>query len=168
MSTRTTRRDFVDLEKRRRKGMALLAKGVPQAEVARLCGVTRTSVFRWKEHREDLGKDAWKRGRMGRPPKLTTTHIKQVEKALVQGAQAHGYLNDLWTLPRIAAVTERLCGVRCHPAHLWKVLGRLGWSCQRPSGKAAERDESAIAQWKRHTWPALKKRPAKSAEPSFS
>jgi transposase len=35
-------------------------------------------------------------------------------------------------------------GMRYHPAHVWKILTRLGWSCQKPERRAAERDETAI------------------------
>jgi hypothetical protein len=33
----------------------------------------------------------------------------------------------------------------------------LNWSPQRPKGRALERNEEAILEWKRRTWPALKK-----------
>jgi transposase len=92
--------------------------------------------------------------------------LKRLATVLEKGAQAYGFLNDLWTLPRVARVLEQECGVTAHPAHLWRVLGRMGWSSQRPCGKARERDEEAIAHWKRYTWPALKKTPGKTAEPS--
>ncbi|MBL9173409.1 MAG: helix-turn-helix domain-containing protein [Verrucomicrobiales bacterium] len=62
------RRDFAKLEKRRRQGMKLLARGLSQAEVARRCGVSETSVYRWKEAQSRKGPGAWKRGRLGRPP----------------------------------------------------------------------------------------------------
>jgi transposase len=45
-----------------------------------------------------------------------------VDKALRQGAQAHGFGTDLWTLPRVAAVIERTTGVHYHPGHVWKIL----------------------------------------------
>ena len=96
---------------------------------------------------------------MGRRPKLKPGDKQQLEKALLQGAQAHGFLNDLWTLPRVAELIHRQSGVRLHPGHVWRVLGRMGWSIQRPAGKAVQRDEAAIARWKKHTWPALKKSP---------
>jgi len=152
-------RDFAALEKRRREGMTLLAKGVSQAEVARIVGVSRTTVLRWERLRAEKRGAAWKQRRLGRPPKVTEAHLRRLSTALKRGAQAHGFLNDLWTLPRVAQVLERECGVSVHPSHLWRVLTDLGWSCQRPGGKAAERDEEAIARWKRFTWPALKKRP---------
>jgi len=159
------RHALAGMEARRRKGMRLLARGVSQAEVARQAGVSRTTALRWSRMRKQRRGGAWKRRRLGRPPKITQAHLKRLLVALQQGAQAHGFLNDLWTLPRIARVLEQACGVKVHPAHLWRVLARLNWSCQRPSGKAQERDEAAIAHCKRYTWPALKKRPEKNAEP---
>ncbi len=154
-----TRRDLNGMEERRRKGMRLLAQGVAQAEVARQCGVSRVSALRWEQQRKATKGAAWKRRPLGRRPKLTAIHKRHLDQALEQGAQAHGFLNDLWTLPRVAALIERQSGVRLHPGHVWRLLGRLGWSLQRPSGRAVQRDEAAIARWKKHTWPALKKSP---------
>jgi transposase len=39
--------------------------------------------------------------------------------------------------------------VRTDPAHGWKALTALGSSCQKPERRAVERDEAAIARWKR-------------------
>ncbi|MFC8198702.1 hypothetical protein ACFUTV_25355 [Streptomyces sp. NPDC057298] len=46
----------------------------------------------------------------GRPPKLETTQAAEVRQALEQGAQAHGFEADLWTLERVGAVVERVSG----------------------------------------------------------
>jgi len=154
-----TKRDLDGMEARRRKGMGLLARGVSQAEVARQCGVSRVSARRWEQQRKATKAKAWKRRPLGRRPKLTPAHKHTLEKALEQGAQAHGFLNDLWTLPRVATLIERQSEVRLHPGHVWRLLGQMGWSLQRPSGRAVQRDEAAIARWKKHTWPALKKSP---------
>jgi len=153
------KRDLESMEKRRREGMRLLGQGVAQAEVARRCGISRPTALRWDQQRQSVRGAAWKRRPLGRRPKLTPTHKLQLEKALVRGAQAHGFLNDLWTLPRVAELIQRQSGVRLHPGHVWRLLGRMGWSIQRPAGKAVQRDEPAIARWKKHTWPTLKKSP---------
>src|SRR3972149_5524339 len=76
------------------------------------------------------------------------------------GRGAYGYDTDLWTLKRIARVIRREFKVSYHPSHVWKVLGQLGWSCQRPEKRARERNEKAIARWLRYRWPQIKKRPA--------
>ena len=162
-----TRRDFAALEQRRRRGMKLLADGVAQAEVARRLGITPAAVCKWNDKRTKHAQ-AWKRGRLGRPAKLTAEHRARLQRLLREGAQAHGFLADLWTLPRIAAVLEREAHLRMHPGHLWRVLGAMGWSVQRPEKRAVQRDEGAIQRWKRHTWPALKKKPGANAAPSSS
>jgi transposase len=56
---------------------------------------------------------------------------------------------DLWTLPRVTELIHQHFGVRYHPAHGWKALTALGWSCQKPERRAVERNEAAIARWKR-------------------
>jgi transposase len=154
-----TKRDLDRMEQRRREGMRLLGQGVAQAEVARRCGVSRPTALRWERQRKMIRGAAWKRRPLGRRPKLTPTDKQRLEKALLQGAQAHGFLNDLWTLLRVAQLIQRQSRIRLHPGHVWRVLGQMGWSIQRPAGQAAQRDEAAIARWKKHTWPALKKSP---------
>jgi hypothetical protein len=57
--------------------------------------------------------------------------------------------------------------VRYHEAHVWRILRQLGWSCQRPTGRALERDEEAIRYWKRVRWPRLKKKRAASGAPAL-
>ena len=52
--------------------------------------------------------------------------------------------------------------------HVWKILVGLGWSPQRPTGRARERNEEAIRAWKRRTWPAIKKKRAARAARSSS
>jgi transposase len=163
-----TKRDFAALEQRRREGIRLLAQAVPQAEVARRLGVTPAAVCKWAARRKAQPGRAWQRRPLGKPPKLTAAHKQQLRRALKEGAQAHGFLNELWTLPRIASVLESTCGVRLHPGHLWRVLGALGWSVQKPERRALQRDEAAIAHWKEHTWPALKKKPAAKGAPLSS
>jgi hypothetical protein len=57
----------------------------------------------------------------------------------------------------VAHLIEQEFGVRYHQGHVWKVLVGLGWSPQRPEGRARERNEEQTRQWKKTVWPALKK-----------
>jgi transposase len=98
---------------------------------------------------------------------LTDQQCEQLLQLLLQGAQANGFPNELWTLKRIAAVIRVQFGVDYHPAHVWKILRRLGWSCQVPERRALQRDEQAIAHWKRDQWPAIKKSPPPGGAPRF-
>src|SRR2546429_9809064 len=62
-----------------------------------------------------------------------------------------------WTLPRVATVIERLTGVHYHPGHVWKILGAIDWSLQRPAKQARERDPEKVKFWLTKKWPAVKK-----------
>ena len=52
---------------------------------------------------------------------------------------------------------KRLYRVRFSQVHVWRLLGAMGFSSQKPERRAIERDEAAVSAWKRKTWPALKK-----------
>jgi len=88
-----------------------------------------------------------------------------VIRVLLKGALAAGYSTDLWTLERIGRVIEQQYHVTYHPAHVWKLMRSLGWSCQKPERRALQRDERAIAHWKRYRWPHIKKRSAAGSAP---
>ena len=77
---------------------------------------------------------------------------------------AAGFDNDLWTLARVATVIEQITGVGHHPGHVWRLLKAMGWSLQRPAGKAVERNQAEIARWVAEEWPQIKQTP-KHAEP---
>ena len=139
------RRDFGKLEERRFLAARLLRQGVPQAEVARQVGVHRQSVGRWAQQLAGGGPRALKKaGRAGRKPRLKAADLRRIERGLKRGPQTLGYETDLWTSWRVAHLIESECGVRYHPGHAWRILRQLGWSCQRPTGRARERDETAV------------------------
>lgn len=158
------------MEQRRRRAGRLFAAGkMTQAAIARELKVSRQSVSRWYA--------AWKRrgigslrgaGRAGRKPRLERRQLGLLDRALRQGARAHGFGTDLWTLPRVAAVIERLTGVHYHPGHVWKILGAMNWSLQRPAKQAKERNQQARQQWVAERWPAVKKTPDAGRRGSFS
>jgi transposase len=156
---------LVELERRRKQGMRLLASGVWPAEVARRVGVSRQSVLRWTKRHAEGGVAGLERPkRFGRPPKLEEAQRAELIKALKVGAMAAGFATELWTLPRIATLIKERFGVRLSQPSVWRMLQQLGWSVQRPTGRARQRDEEAIASWKKKRWPALKKSPRGKAE----
>jgi transposase len=163
------RRNFEELEKRRMAAARLLEQGVSQSEVARRLGVHRQSVIRWAQQFKRSGMRGLRQaGRAGRKPKLTTVQLQQIERALQRGPEALGYSTGLWTARRVRALIESECGVRYHAAHVWRILRKLNWSCQRPTGRALERDEEAIRRWKKVQWPRIKKKPSWRSAPSSS
>ena len=87
-------------------------------------------------------------------PAIVGPQLAAIDQALRQGARAHGFDTDHWTLARITTVIQQLTGVSYHSGHTWKLLRRrLGWRLQRPARRAVERDEQAIARWVAEDWP---------------
>jgi transposase len=126
--------------------------------IAHRLGVSRQSVMRWYRAWRQGGRVALRAaGRAGRKPRLTVGQLGRVAAALRQGPRAYGFHTNLWTLPRVARVIKQLTGVQYHPGHVWRLLGTLDWTLQRPATRAKERNEAAIQHWITTRWPVVKK-----------
>lgn len=149
-----------DAAKRRLRAARLLQAGRSPAEVAVLVEAPRQTVYRWKSVLENEGIDALRdMSRGGRPPLLGAAELIQLQIALLEGPTEHGFGTPLWTIKRVRVFIERRFGVRYSDVHVWRLLGQMGFSSQKPEKRALERDDAAIEEWKRKTWPALKKKP---------
>jgi transposase len=148
-------RDRQAFECVRMQAGALFAAGHTQADVARTLGVARQNVSRWHALWRTGGLQALvSRGPTGYAPRLDKEQLHRIDQALRQGARAHGFDSDHWTLDRVAAVIQRLTGVSYHRGHVWKLLRRrLHDRLLRPARRAVERDERAIARWVAEHWP---------------
>jgi len=167
MATKRYKRDLKALEARRRHGMRMLARGVVQAEVARKCTVSRQTVSTWARMLCENPR-AWQRRALGRPGSMVAGEREKLSKMLVAGALSNGFPTEVWTLARIGKLIKREFGHSFSTVHVWRIVRELGFSSQRPTGRALQRDEEAILSWKTKRWPALKKTPDAREEPSSS
>ena len=135
------KRDFAALEKRRRAGMALLAKGIYQAEVSRIIGVSRMTVLRWERLRAANTVDGWKCRRLGRPPLSPAKTQPGFNTAIKKGTGSSEVLKNLEKLLHIEKVLKRESGVHVPPVQLLQLLKEHGWECL--SEKSLEADEEA-------------------------
>jgi transposase len=146
------------LEKRRRRAVALLREGHGPTAVARMVGVAHGSVVRWRQACEAAGDEALAaKPHNGPRPKLSNKQCLRLQRLLLDGPTRHGYANELWTLKRVAYLIRRKFGVKYDPSGVWHLLRRMGWTCQKPERRARERDERAIARWRQVDWPRIKK-----------
>jgi putative transposase len=77
--------------------------------------------------------------------------------ALDEGPAAHGYVEDQrWTLARVADLIARLFRQRYTLRGVSMLLHRIGFSPQIPKHRPVERDEAAVATWRREVWPQAK------------
>ena len=159
------RRDFEALEKRRLAAVKLFGEEFNNSEIGRRVKVCNQTVSRWRKQYEAGGRAALqKAGRAGRKPLLSSTDRRRLVELLRQGPERLGYETPLWTCWRVAHLIEQEFGIRYHSGHVWKLLRGLNWSVQRPTGRALERDEDAIREWKQPSaGPPLKKSPKRRA-----
>lgn len=147
-----------ELEKRRRRAVALLQEGKTYQSVATTLNASISSVVRWIQDFRQGGAPALQaKPASGRPARLSEMQKRKLLRLLEMGPGAAGYTTELWTLPRIAKLIEKHFGVHYHSGHVWRVMLNLKWTWQKPERKATQRDEEAIARWKKHEWPRLKK-----------
>jgi len=166
MEKRGTKRER---EARRFRAIALLTEGRAACDVARVVGVTEGAVSQWKTAFDEQGEEGLRsKPHPGGQYKLAPERRAKLPKILAAGPEAHGFSTNLWTLDRVAQVIEREFGVQYHPAHVWRILDGLGWSCQKPERRARERDEEVIQQWRDQEWPRIKRGPAEQAAASSS
>jgi transposase len=117
------------LEIRRRVAMALLDVGWGIRQVARQVKASPGSVCRWRDTLAQQGEAGLTAKRHpGSKPKLNAVQRQQLLELLSQGARAHGFRNELWTLRRIAMVIERHFGCPYCPSGIWRLLRRCKWS----------------------------------------
>lgn len=148
-----------ELERRRRRAVAMVQEGQSRAAVARVLDVVPSTVTRWCQAYGRGGDGGLSAKRHPGPKlKLTAYRRRLLGKRLLKGAKANGFSTDLWTCPRIAEVIERHYGVCYHVDHIPKLMASLGWSCQKPEKRAIERDEERIARWVTKDWSRIKKR----------
>src|SRR6516162_1803779 len=90
-----------ELERRRRRAVELVEQGEAPAVVARILGVTASSLHRWRRMaRRGTGLAA--KPVPGARRRLTDPEMKELERLLDKGAPAHGFPNELWTSARVA------------------------------------------------------------------
>ena len=151
-------RDLEALERRRLEAAKLFAAGVHRAEVARRLGAAPMSVSRWYRVWQERGEEGLKRkAPPGYAPRLSPAQLQQLEQALLAGPAAAGYATELWTAPRVRKLIWDRFRVRYHESHVWLLLRKLGWTCQKPAKRAVERDEEAIRVWVKQHWPHIKR-----------
>jgi transposase len=134
--------------------------GQTQAAVAEALAVHPVTVAKWMaRHRVQGDTGLAARPAPGRPRRLTDEQDRQVRLWLSQKATAHGFPTDLWTARRVAELIRSRFGVAFHPNSLREWLTRRGYSPQRPTRRARQRNEEVILHWLANDWPRIQKSP---------
>jgi transposase len=148
-------------ERVRQRAGQLFAEGRSAVEVAGLLEVSTKSAYQWRRAWVAGGPGALvSRGPSGPDPRLSDEQLSRLRQRLELGPAAAGYGQDQrWTLARVVALIATMFHVRVGITTAWQAMQRLGYTAQLPTYRAIERDEAAIAHWRRYQWPAVKEPP---------
>lgn len=142
-----------EMESRRLEAARDLLRGLPQSNVARRFGVSRTTASRWSRALNHKGLDALKRRRAtGRPSRLSPEQMAAIPQLTAQGARAYGYPTDRWTTGRVAHLIELHFGVHYDPDHVGRLMHKLGVRNRTEQAPQAEYTSYAAAWYSPNTF----------------
>jgi transposase len=135
------------------------AQDMPVAEIASRLRVSTNAVYVWRRRWRASGRGALaSKGPGGSACRLDERRLARLAQASEQGPAAHGFGEDQrWTLARVADLIARMFHTRYTLRGVSYLLRRMGFSPQVPAHRAVERDEDAIATWRKEVWPAGKR-----------
>jgi transposase len=137
--------------------------GRSQTEIASLLDCSQAWVSKvLKRHREQ-GDAALRvrKGTRGKTALLSPEQLESLKALLLKGALHCNFPTDNWTRERIASLIEQQFSVHYHPAHISRLMRRLGFTLQKPKRRSFKKDEKAVEKWRDETLPALKKKGAR-------
>jgi transposase len=143
------------LERRRIRAVELVEQGELPGTVARILGVDPASIRRWRRQAR-LGGGLKANPPSGRPPRLSDEDCERLEALLLEGPEAHGWRNNLWTGARVRQLIKDRFGVKYHPGYICQFLKhRLNWTPQRPQRQHPGGNDEAIAIWVNEEFPRI-------------
>jgi transposase len=146
-------------EGRRLRAMELKEQGWSQRAIAQALGVTDGAVSQWKKRACMEGvQGLYRHLAPGPTPKLNAEQRAQLPGLLAQGAEAYGFRGAIWTRQRVAVVIQQAFGIDISLPTVGRLLRACGWSLQKPTRRAKQRDEEAICAWKEDRWPEVEKK----------
>jgi len=155
-------------EKRRRHALKLAKQGWKQKEIAVALDVSNGAVSQWLKVSKQEGRSGLlARAHTGRPPELGNEEKQSIPEYLSHGAESYGFQGEVWTCRRVRKMIEIEFGVSYHKSHVARLLKELKWTPQQPVERATQRNEEAIADWRKHVWSDMKKKRVWNKESSF-
>ena len=155
-------------EKRRCHAKKLAEQGWKQKDIAIALDVSKGAVSQWLKVCKAEGiSGLLARAHTGRPPELAKEEKLLIPDYLSHGAESYGFQGEVWTCQRVHKMIKIEFGVSYHKSHVARLLKDLKWTPQQPIERATQRNEEAIADWRKHVWSDMKKKRVWNEESLF-
>jgi transposase len=159
MRTNDARRlDHATLEAMRERAVRSVHDGESPEVVARIIGISRSTIYNWLAQYRRGGWSALKaKPLFGRPPKLDGKKLKWVYDTVTQkNPMQLKFAFALWTREMVARLIKVKFNISLSPVSVGRLLAQLGITCQRPLHRALERDETLVRQWLKQDYPRIR------------
>jgi transposase len=159
MRTNDARRlDHATLEAMRERAVRSVHDGESPEVVARIIGISRSTIYGWLAQYRRGGWSALKaKPLFGRPPKLDGKKLKWVYDTVTQkNPMQLKFAFALWTREMVARLIKVKFNISLSPVSVGRLLAQLGITCQRPLHRALERDEALVRQWLKQDYPRIR------------
>ena len=143
------RLDHHTLEALRERAVRKVQEGESPEVVARVLGLSRSTVYGWLAQYRRGGWGALKaKSLFGRPPKLDGRSLSWIFDAVTQKNPLQmKFAFALWTREMVAKLIKGKFKIALSLVSVGRLLAQLGITCQKPLHRALERDEALVQQW---------------------
>lgn len=145
----------------RQRAVHAVRGGMSQTEAARVFGVSRVAVAKWMRLWREGGEAALKSGRKGRPRRIALEPWQAAQTVRLIKGNGPDQLKlpfALWTREAATRLIEERFGVSLSVWTIGRYLKRWGFTPQKPTRRAFERDEKAVRRWLDETYPQICRR----------
>jgi len=138
----------------------VIEDGEAPSEVIKSLGLCRTSIYRWLRKYDDHGMEALvEKIAQGREPKLSEKQRQQVKRWILgKDPRQYGFDFGLWSRRIVRALIQEKMGIELGLTAVGRLLASLDITPQKPLRRAYERDPQAVEQWRKQTYPKLRRR----------
>jgi transposase len=143
----------------RYKTVAAVEKGKTHQEAAQLFGIARGTVTKWVSDKKKHGVAALRSRRRGRPPapRLKGHQAATVVRIITDRCPEQVKLPFvLWTREAVQMLIDRRYRMKLSLWTVGRYLRRWGFTPQKPTRTAYERDDEEVQQWLREQYPAIR------------
>src|SRR6476646_10385662 len=150
--------DHATLEAMRERAVRSVQEGESPEVVARVIGVSRSTMYGWLAQYRRGGWGALKaKPLFGRPPKLDGKRLRWIYDTVTQKSPLQlKFSFALWTREMVAKLIEDKFNISLSLVSVGRLLAQLSITCQRPLHRALEKDEALVQQWLQQEYPRIR------------